>query len=959
MSNEEVEASPKRSSGLFAGLAVSEDQATPRSNENLEKTPDDLDTVGIIKEVKLGHGESPKADASTNRSATETQVEDKMLGEAIREDAQELQDTKASPSTIEHLDPAGSKEGGVLEEHADEDTRMINDATRPVEIENKEASKTDVIDQAKKSGGLLSGWFSFKKDEETSEQLHETAVEVNKISSKEAVATETNEMSLETEHPKSAGAGNLDDAADDSAPPDAEKKMLSQQESNALNEAFSQPEMADAAPTEEANKDSIEATGSEVYEATPIPNGSVALTILRKFALKTRSRVSVSYGGVKGRPLLSYLFGTKEDKTFIPYRDFMNSTYEDGEDRDAEDESGDGVDTESLDSADRSARARNAVASFIALFSVWGHASSRLLERKDRKMQVEFSSLLSSCFDTASELVAHGCLDGVDVCVGQHQEEKQSAIHLLAQSVFNSDLSIESIELAAMKLLLITGCRVDSRNDALLHGSHLLQSIRVLYHVYLTTDSVPNKTTARAALQQLTSSIFARVVRQHVSDENRTHDHFPSNNHRDAFLVLRSVCKLSMRNLPDMEDCHVGLQSSGSNEFWDEENNDSTTDVPHRLLEKSSHGRAHESVQLLFTSAVHPALESKLLALELILYVLQNTAFTKSFVQSSGAQFHAAVRNYLCVSVLKNCTSEHTRVVNLSLRIFVPLVRSFRTLLKNEIEAFVTNVFFVILDSQNSPVEHKSIVVKTFDEICSDPATLAEIFLNYDCDLSAVDLFHRIVNTLSTVSRTEMNEKHSTSIFMGGQNANRLEKSRNENRDLRLGAMKALRQILASLHASIVKPMSSSTFPSLSSQQDLSDETEKTRGNFESGGQNLVDMYGSKKKRRAEEAEAILKFNRKPSAGITFAVERGHIEDSNPLAVARYLLKNKDSFDKTQIGEYLGREMEYQGGFAGRVLHEYVGLLDFTGLLFDDAIRFFLSGFRLPGEAQKVRVIEG
>ena len=37
-----------------------------------------------------------------------------------------------------------------------------------------------------------------------------------------------------------------------------------------------------------------------------------------------------------------------------------------------------------------------------------------------------------------------------------------------------------------------------------------------------------------------------------------------------------------------------------------------------------------------------------------------------------------------------------------------------------------------------------------------------------------------------------------------------------------------------------------------------------------------------------------------------------------------------------------------------RVLHTYVDMIDLKGLSFDDAIRFFLSGFRLPGEAQKV-----
>jgi brefeldin A-inhibited guanine nucleotide-exchange protein len=50
----------------------------------------------------------------------------------------------------------------------------------------------------------------------------------------------------------------------------------------------------------------------------------------------------------------------------------------------------------------------------------------------------------------------------------------------------------------------------------------------------------------------------------------------------------------------------------------------------------------------------------------------------------------------------------------------------------------------------------------------------------------------------------------------------------------------------------------------------------------------------------------------------------------------------------------LGREPDYQDGFSLEVLHQYVRLLEFSNLVFDDAIRFFLSGFRLPGEAQKV-----
>ena len=37
-----------------------------------------------------------------------------------------------------------------------------------------------------------------------------------------------------------------------------------------------------------------------------------------------------------------------------------------------------------------------------------------------------------------------------------------------------------------------------------------------------------------------------------------------------------------------------------------------------------------------------------------------------------------------------------------------------------------------------------------------------------------------------------------------------------------------------------------------------------------------------------------------------------------------------------------------------QVLHEYIDMMEFKGLPLDEAIRHFLSGFRLPGEAQKI-----
>jgi guanine nucleotide-exchange factor len=55
------------------------------------------------------------------------------------------------------------------------------------------------------------------------------------------------------------------------------------------------------------------------------------------------------------------------------------------------------------------------------------------------------------------------------------------------------------------------------------------------------------------------------------------------------------------------------------------------------------------------------------------------------------------------------------------------------------------------------------------------------------------------------------------------------------------------------------------------------------------------------------------------------------------------------------IGEYLGQHEE----FPLAVMHAYVESMKFAGLKFDVAIREFLKGFRLPGEAQKIdRIME-
>lgn len=94
-------------------------------------------------------------------------------------------------------------------------------------------------------------------------------------------------------------------------------------------------------------------------------------------------------------------------------------------------------------------------------------------------------------------------------------------------------------------------------------------------------------------------------------------------------------------------------------------------------------------------------------------------------------------------------------------------------------------------------------------------------------------------------------------------------------------------------------------------------------------------------------------FNRKPSKGIDFLMSTKKIGNS-PEDVASFL-KNTTGLNPTIIGDYLGEREE----FPLKVMHAYVDSFNFEGMNFGESIRYFLRGFRLPGEAQKIdRIME-
>lgn len=64
--------------------------------------------------------------------------------------------------------------------------------------------------------------------------------------------------------------------------------------------------------------------------------------------------------------------------------------------------------------------------------------------------------------------------------------------------------------------------------------------------------------------------------------------------------------------------------------------------------------------------------------------------------------------------------------------------------MQKEIEVFLKEIYLNILDNKHSSVQQKQYLLGVLERICSDPRALVEIYLNYDCDRSALDnMFQR------------------------------------------------------------------------------------------------------------------------------------------------------------------------------------------------------------------------
>ncbi|XP_020613851.1 brefeldin A-inhibited guanine nucleotide-exchange protein 1-like [Orbicella faveolata] len=392
---------------------------------------------------------------------------------------------------------------------------------------------------------------------------------------------------------------------------------------------------------------------------------------------------------------------------------------------------------------------------------------------------------------------------------------------------------------------------------------------------------------------------------------------------KDAFLVFRSLCKLSMKPL---------------------------SDAP---LDPKSH-----------------ELRSKILSLELMLSCLQNAGP----VFCTHEMFVTAIKQYLCVALSKNGVSSVPAVFELSLAIFLTLLSSFKTHLKMQIEVFFKEIFLNILETSTSSFQHKWMVMQALTRICSDAQCVVDIYLNYDCDLSLSNIFERLTSDLAKIAQGRQ------AIVLAATPVQ--EKSmRLKGLECLVSILKCMvewsRELYLNPHSHVASSSDTPT-PGVKRKGSMSEADAEEAGDHInlpedriSLGSELKSFGGSQgslnststastvapdnpeqfeslKQMKGLMEQGIEKFNKSPKKGIKYLQDNGLL-GPEPDDVAEFL-HTDERLDKTQVGELIGDH----DLFSREVMYSYIDKFNFTDMDFVSALRLFLNNFRLPGEAQKI-----
>ncbi|ONM24430.1 HOPM interactor 7 [Zea mays] len=555
-------------------------------------------------------------------------------------------------------------------------------------------------------------------------------------------------------------------------------------------------------------------------------------------------------------------------------------------------------------------------------------------------VETKHVKLVEPALDCLHKLIAYDHLEGdPGLEGGKNSPIFTDILNMVCGCVDNT--SSDSTVLQVLKVLL----NAVASNKFRVHGEPLLGVIRVCYNIALNSKSPVNQATSKAMLTQMISIVFRRMESEQVSVSpgSSVVKDMPSSITNDSengeistdgqdeekvtlgdALSMNRPSEAPPTSVEELQNLAGGADIKGLEAVLDKAVELEDGKKVSRGIDLDTVNIIQRDALLLFRTLCkmsmkeesdEVATKTRLLSLELLQGLLEGVSnvFIKNF------HFIDSVKAYLSYALLRASVSSSPVVFQYACGMFSVLLLRFRESLKGEIGVFFPLIVLRSLDSSDSPLSQKASVLRMLEKVCKDPQMLADVFVNYDCDLEGP-------NTNSIVSSQTVSVKSSSLQCLVI-----ILKSLADWEQLRRDSSK---------QGSIVE----------SHEEDASRRLTTDEMKNQEDGRNQFERA---KAHKSTMEAAISEFNRKPSKGIEYLLSNKLVE--NKASSVAQFLKSNPSLDKVMIGEYLGQHEE----FPLAVMHSYVDSMKFIGLKFDAAIRAFLKGFRLPGEAQKIdRIME-
>ena len=257
---------------------------------------------------------------------------------------------------------------------------------------------------------------------------------------------------------------------------------------------------------------------------------------------------------------------------------------------------------------------------------------------------------------------------------------------------------------------------------SVVHETALLSAVKTVYNIYLSSKLEEQREMAKNALADVLSEVFTRMESDGADGEGAEGDAAAEGDGTEAEPAAaeggETAEEPKEEEKPVSPTAVVKASQGGSGEIDDDEDaavsdlNVVQTDC--YLLFRALCKISMKVVDKGLPDDSEPV-RSKIKALELIMHVLNSSGA----VFQTGEKFIYAVKEYLSLSLLKNCVSGVPSVFHTSVDIFSFLVQHFVDHLKTELGVFFNNIFFRFLESSNSTFDQKSTVLKVLQTLCS------------------------------------------------------------------------------------------------------------------------------------------------------------------------------------------------------------------------------------------------